>query len=220
MKYVKSGFLLLLDALLTVCQQEANQTTYQSLPKFSLNTQQMRLQTSNNAVTKAKLTVKEGIKIEEGRILDTPTNLPSPLSKRLGLILLYLQMASRVSICHQRLLPTKQNSESIERNATALTQPSLTSRMTMAKLSPKSTPDNAMVKENIVRWFKAVSRHLKPTKFIRLPSYCYSRITGWQKHPDLPSIHVETGNIWSDGNGFSSLTPLEVWKCYRCFISS
>ena len=31
---------------------------------------------------------------------------------------------------------------------------------------------------------------------------------------DLPSIHVETGNIWSDGNGSRSLTLLRrsIWK--------
>ncbi len=109
MKYVKSGALLLLfDALFDRSQkQEANQTTYQSLPQVQ-STLLMRLQTSTIAVTKAKLTVAKGL-LEEGRILDTPTNLQKPFYDS-GINIAYPQMVSKVSIRHQRLLPTKLNS--------------------------------------------------------------------------------------------------------------
>ncbi len=52
MKYVKSGALLLLLMLLTACQKQNNQTTYQSLPQVQSKYSADEVQTSTIAVTR------------------------------------------------------------------------------------------------------------------------------------------------------------------------
>ena len=72
MKYVKSGSLLLLLMLfLTACQkQEANQTTYQSLPQVQSKYSADEIADFNNRRNQGKTNRYEGIKIEEVRFWD------------------------------------------------------------------------------------------------------------------------------------------------------
>ena len=176
MKYVKSGALLLLLMLfLTACQkQEANQTTYQSLPQVQSKYSADEIADFNNRRNQGKTSRYEGIKIEEGRILDTPTNLPKALFYDSGINIAYPQNGVKGIYLSPEIIANEAKFQKViammKRNG--LNTAVIDFKDDYGQIVTQIDTDNAMVKENIVQ-VADLKAALKTLENNQICSYCY-----------------------------------------------
>ncbi len=221
MKSVKPGaILLLLMLILTACQkQEPAQPTYQTLPQVQAKYTADEIADFNNRRSQGKTNRYEGIKIEDGRILVTPTNLPKALFYDSGINIAYPKNGVKGIYLSPEIIADETKFQNViammKRNG--LNAAVIDFKDDYGQIVTQIDTDNAMVKENIVQVadLKAALKTLEANQI-----YPIARIVTFKdnmmsdKHPELSFHSRETGSIWSDGNGSQFINPYleEVWK--------
>lgn len=221
MKSVKPGaILLLLMLILTACQkQEPAQPTYQTLPQVQAKYTADEIADFNNRRSQGKTNRYEGIKIEDGRILVTPTNLPKALFYDSGINIAYPKNGVKGIYLSPEIIADQTKFQNViammKRNG--LNAAVIDFKDDYGQIVTQIETDNAMVKENIVQVadLKSALKTLEANQI-----YPIARIVTFKdnmmsdKHPELSFHSRETGSIWSDGNGSQFINPYleEVWK--------
>ena len=155
MKSVKPGaILLLLMLILTACQkQEPAQPTYQTLPQVQAKYTADEIADFNNRRSQGKTNRYEGIKIEDGRILVTPTNLPKALFYDSGINIAYPKNGVKGIYLSPEIIADQTKFQNViammKRNG--LNAAVIDFKDDYGQIVTQIETDNAMVKENIVQ---------------------------------------------------------------------